>query len=108
MKTLKSRLKITKPIVRRLKKRKEFEGKNIEFKVEKKNNGMLNSHIDLIIESADTICKNIESGDYRYYVGNTHKVVEVVNGELKCVGWAQANESKCDYIDTLPTYDYSL
>lgn len=89
---------------KRLIKRKVVDGKNVEFRVKTKIKGILNYHIDIDYESSSTIIKNIESGEYIYYLRNTHKIVEVINGELKSIGWAQANESKVDYINTLPIY----
>lgn len=90
-------------IVRRLKKRKVLDGKNIEFKVERKIKNMFNEQTDTIIESLARIIKNIESDDYIYYVGDSNNVVEVINDEPKYLR-SQLNESKDDNIDSLPTY----
>lgn len=90
--------------VRRLKERKEKDGKNIEFKVERtiKKNGK--DEKEIIKETETEIINNINSGDYTYYVGTSNTIVEVVDDEPKYLR-SSLNESKGDNIDSLPTYE---
>ena len=83
---------------RTLKERKEVDGNNIEFKVER---NVVNEKF--IIESEETIIKNIESGDFDYYVGKS-TLVEVVDSDPKYIR-SSLNESTSDNINDLPTYE---
>lgn len=81
-----------------LKGRKEKDGKDIEFKVEKTISN------DIIKETTEKIISNIESNNYVYYVGNPKTLVEVVNDNPKYLR-SMLNESKSDNIDNLPIYN---
>lgn len=89
--------------VRRLKEKKEVDGKNIEFKVERTITKDTKIVTEIITESESSIITNIESKDYTYYVGNSETLVEVVNDNPKYIR-SVLNESKGDNIDSLPTY----
>jgi len=88
---------------RKLKERKEKDGKNIEFKVER--NVAINNKTEkeIIKETVEKIITNIESNDYTYYVGNSKTLIEVVKANPKYLR-SVLNESEGDNIDNLPTY----
>lgn len=81
---------------RKLKERKEKDGKNIEFKVERN----IEKGKDIIKRSTQDIIKDINSGNYDYYVSETKTKVHVVEDYLR----SSMNESNSDNIDNLPTY----
>jgi len=87
---------------RRLKERKEKDGKNIEFKVE--CNTVLPLGLKkgkkIIKRSTQDIIKDINSGNYDYYVSETKTKVHVVGDYLR----SSMNESNSDNIDSLPIY----
>ena len=86
---------------RRLKERKEEDGANIEFKVQR----TLENKTKVIKETTEKIVENIESGDYKYLVDDSKTEVEVVDGDSGKYLRSKPNDDKTDNIDDLPTYE---